>query len=151
METGIVIFNGIQFSLKLVNRAIEWAEKNRGSLQALFLHSAKEPPEGYIFPSDMDPAENLYDKQDARKSNEAIIHSQVRLFRDMAAAKNIPAQTWELTDPSIKNILEIMEGATILFMDADHDKAFLLKAPHLSLKKIEEHCRCPVEIVDPGH
>jgi hypothetical protein len=145
--TAIVIFNGIQFHYYLVDHAVDWAVKNKGELLGLFVHSGKEPPEGYIFPSDIDPAENLYDKSDAEKNNEKVIHEQIKLFTDMAKGKNIPVYTEQLLNPSLEDIEEITEGAEILFVDAEYDQAVLLACTHLALKKIIDNSACTVEVV----
>jgi hypothetical protein len=144
---ALIIFNGIQFHYYHVDHAIDWAVKNNGELLGLFIHSNKEPREGYIFPSDIDPAENLYNKSDAEKSNEKVIHEQVKLFTDMAKGKNIPVYTEELLNPSLEDVVEITDRADILFVDADYDKAALLACTHFPLKKIVNHSTCTVEIV----
>jgi len=147
MKTALVIFNGIQFPYYVVDRAIEWGVKNDGDLLGIFIHSDQEPPEGYIFPSDIDPAENLYDKDDAEKSNVKVIHSQMILFRDLAKGKGISARAEEFVNPSPGDILEITRTADILFIDVAYDKAFLLACTSINLKDIIKQPGCPVEIV----
>ena len=147
MKTALVIFNGIQFHYYLVDHAINWAVKNNGDLHGLFLYSDKEPKEGYVFPSDIDPAENLYNKSDARKNNEKIIVGQIKLFTDMVKAKGISVYTEEISNPILKEVLEITEGAEVLFMDIDYKKAVLLACTSLDLKELVNESKCPVEMV----
>ena len=147
MKAALVIFNGIQFSYYQVDRAIDWAEKNKGELRGLFVYSDKEPEEGYIFPSDIDPAEDLYNEKDAQKNNERVIEGQIKLFSDMAKAKGISASTERLMNPSLNKIAEITAGAEILFADAKYDDAFLLACTTFTLKELVKQSKCPVEIV----
>jgi hypothetical protein len=148
MKTSLVIFNGIQFSYYQVDRAIDWAEKNKGDLHGLFVYSDKEPPEGYIFPSDIDPAENLYNKKDAERNNENVIVSQIKLFKDMSKTKGISAYTEKLLNPSVEEILEITEGAEIVFVDEKYEKALLLACTSFKLKDLVKQSKCPVEMVN---
>ena len=147
MKTALVIFNGIQFHYYLSDRAFEWAAGNEGDLRGLFIHSDKEPAEGYIFPSDMDPAENLYGKKDAEKSNEGVIRAQIKLFSDMAKGKNISVLTEELINPALEDVLGITEGAQVLFIDSDYDNAALLASTSFEMKDLIEESKCPVEMV----
>ena len=147
MKTALVIFNGIQFHYYLVDHAIAWALRNNGNLHGLFIHSDKEPPEGYIFPSDIDPAENLYNKSAAVKSNVNVIVGQIKLFTDLVKGRNISVHTEEISNPSLADIIEITEGAGILFIDADYDSAFLLAATSFEMKDLVEGSKCPVEMV----
>jgi hypothetical protein len=148
MKKALLVFNGIQFPFYLVDHALDWATKNNGSLQALFVHSKSEPCEGYLFPSDIDPAEDIFDKEDAEKSNENVIRSQIKLFLDMAAGKNVPAQAQELINPSLPDMEKITEPADILFVDAEYDKAFLLAGEGFHLKALLKVAKCPVETVN---
>ncbi|HLG38388.1 MAG TPA: hypothetical protein VI461_01930 [Chitinophagaceae bacterium] len=146
MKTAFVIFNGIQFPFYLVDHAIDWAAKNGGSLHGLFIHSNKEPPEGYIFPSDIDPAENIYGKEEAEKGNENVIHTQIKLFTDMMRSKNISVTTRELINPSLDDISGITGSADIVFVDAAFDKAYLLAATGFNLKHLKT-IKSPLEVV----
>jgi hypothetical protein len=147
MKAALVIFNGIQFSYYQVDRAIEWTEKNEAQLHGLFVFSDKEPPEGYIFPSDIDPAENLYNKKDAERNNEKIIVGQIKLFTDMARTKGISVITEQLLNPSLKKILEMTESSEILFVDEKYDKALLLACTSFKLKDLVKQSKCQVEMV----
>lgn len=147
MKTALVIFNGIQFSYNLVDRAIDWAVENQAGLHGLFVYSDKEPPEGYIFPSDIDPAEDLYSKKDAEKNNEKIIVGQIKLLTDMARTKGISVNAEQVLNPPLKKILANLEGAEILFIDEKHDDAFLLACTSFKLKDLVKQSKCPVEMV----
>jgi len=147
MKNGLIIFNGIQFHYYHINYAMDWAVKNKTGLHALFIHSDKEPPEGYIFPSDIDPAEHLYGKKDAKKENISVIHSQVKLLSDIAKEKNVPLTTGELTDPSMAEIVRMTKEAEILFLDSEYDKSFILANTHFQMKDLVKKSHCPVETV----
>ena len=147
MKTALVIFNGIQFPYYLVDHAIDWSVKNDSGLHGLFVHSDKEPPEGYGFPSDINPAEQLFDSQQARRGNENVIYSQIIVFRDMARQKGVSVQTDELINPSLKDILDLTRGASVLFVDAAYSKSFILAATSFSFKDLISKSACPVELV----
>ncbi len=147
MKAGLVIFNGIQFHDYHASRAIDWAAKNNSGLLGLFIHSAKEPPEGYVFPSDIDPAENVFNKTDAKKNNLNVIHTQVNLFADMAKGKNVSVETRELEDPSLKELLGFTKKAEILFLDDEYDQSFILAVTSFRLKDLVQESACPVETV----
>jgi hypothetical protein len=147
MKTGLIIFNGIQFHDYHAGRAIDWAAKNNGGLLGLFIHSAKEPPEGYLFPSDIDPAENVYNKTDAKKSNLNVIHTQVKLFADMAKGKNVSLDTRELEDPSLEEVLSFTNKTEILFLDDEYDQSFILAVSSFRLKDLVKESASPVETV----
>ena len=147
MKISLIIFNGIQFHFYHATRAIEWAIQNNARLHGVFVHSDQEPAEGYVFPSDIDPAEDLYNKGDAEKNNEKVIIDQIKLFTDMAKTNNIPVNTDQFLNPPLKKILGITETAAILFMDADYDKASLLACTSFKSEDLIEDSKCPVELV----
>jgi hypothetical protein len=147
MKTAIVIFNRIQFSYYHAGRAIDWAAKNGTELHGLFVHSDKEPREGYIFPSDIDPAERLFNKKDAEDTNVDVIHTQIKLFTDMAKEKKVPIQTKELINPSLKEMLALSRTAEIIFLDAFYKKSFLLANTSFSFRDFIEKSASPVELV----
>ena len=148
MKKALVIFNGIEFPYYLVDHAIQWALKNEATLHGVFIHTDKEPPEGYVFPSDIDPAEKMYDKDDAEKANVNVIHSQVKLFIDMAKGKDVLATTEELTNPHLNDIIKITSSADILLIDEAFDKAYILGVTRFDLKEIKAKSNCRVEVIN---
>jgi hypothetical protein len=121
--------------------------KNKGDLHALFIHSDKEPPGGYVFPADIDPAKKMFNMGNAEGSNENVIHAQIKLFLDMTREKDISAHAEKLMNPSLDEIIEITEAATILFIDAAYDRAYLLHVTGFELKDLVGDSKCPVEMV----
>ena len=146
MTTALVIFNGIRFPIYLANHAIKWAKKNGASLQALFIRAKTEIKEGYIYPSDLDAAEDLEDTDDAVEDDEKIIQSQIKLLEDMAKTENIPFKSELLIDPSREDILDRTKSAAILFIDEDFDEAGILSVSSIDLEDLKKS-PCPVEVI----
>lgn len=146
MKTALVIFNGIKFPFYLAEQAIAWAKDNTADLQALFL-VGKEPGEGYVFPSDLDAAEKLADRNEAREKNIEIIRDQVKLLEDMARTKNVTCRSELLMNPSLKDVVNKAGHVERIFVDADYDNTGLLSVTHFSLDHLLGKASCPVETV----
>ena len=147
MKTALVIFNGIRFPFYLVDHVIAWAKKNGASLHVLFLKAKDEIKEGYIFPSDLDAAENLDDADDSKKANIQVIRGQIKLLEDMAKTENIPFKSELLSDPSLENILDIAKRSDILFTDADNNETGILSVTSFNVKDLVKKSPCPVEAI----
>lgn len=147
MKSALVIFNGIRFPYYLADHAIAWAKTNSGSLHALFIKAKEEVKEGYIFPSDLDAAENLADDEDTEKANILVIRSQIKVLEDMAKTENIPFRSEQLTDPVLEDILGMAKESDILFMDADYHETGILYATSFDMKELVKKSPCPVEAV----
>lgn len=148
MKTALVIFNGIQFPFTLAEQAIAWAKTNDAGIEALFL-VGEEPGEGYGFPSDLNAAENLTDKEDAEKDNLRIVRSQVKLLEDMAKTDNVSCRAELLIDPELGEVMVRAKNAELLFIDAEYTNTGLLSVTSFDLEDLVDQSPCPVEKV-PG-
>ena len=147
MKKGYIIFNGIRFPYYLVDHAIAWAEKNKTGLVALFLKGG-EQEEGYPFPSDLDAAEKLKNKEDAEKDDEAIIRDDTKLLQHMAKSKGVEIQVEELKDPTINEVLKKIKDAAVVFVDANADPDDIAAPTKFTLKELVGKLGLPVEQVD---
>lgn len=150
MKTALVILNGIRFPFYLVDNAVNWAKNNNAGLHALFIKAADEEDEGYIFPSDLDAAEDLSDTEDAEEGDVKVIQSQVKLLEDMAKTENIPFQSELLTDPSLEDILAIARAKDILFVDHDFDEPGILTVTGFKLRELIKKSPATVEVIKAG-
>jgi hypothetical protein len=147
MKTAMVIFNGIRFPFYLVDHVIDWAKKNNASLHVLFIKAKHEVKEGYVFPSDLDAAENLFDTEDVEQGDVLVIRSQIKLLEDMAKTENIPFKSVLLTDPSLEDIICLAKRSDILFIDADYNERGILSVTSFKMKDLVKRSPCPVEII----
>lgn len=147
MKTALVIVNGIKFSYFLADHAIAWAKREEGALHALFLSSGKEAPEGYIFPSDIDLAETQKSMRDTEKSSEAIVHSEMKLFNDMAKTEGVTADAELLVDPTLAQVLEKTKQAQLLFVAPGYGDTAQLAITRFRLQELIDKAHCAVEIV----
>ncbi|MFI5129351.1 MAG: hypothetical protein ACHQFX_05140 [Chitinophagales bacterium] len=147
MKTALVIFNGIRFSYDLAVHVIVWAKKNGGIIHALFVKAKHRENEGYVFPSDIDAAEDLAGTGDIEHRDVLVIRSQIKLFEDMAKTENIPLNSELLTDPSLRDIVAITKGPDILFIDADDTDFGILSVTSFTMKELIKKSLCPVEII----
>ena len=135
MKKGYIIFNGIRFPYYLVDHAIAWAEKNKSGLFALFLRGEEEE-EGYPFPSDLDAAEKLMDKEDAERDDKELIKGDTKLLFDMAKSKGVEIQVEELNDPTIDEALKKIKDAAVVFVDANADPDDIAAPTKFTLKEL---------------
>src|SRR5690606_41955314 len=66
----LLILNGIRFPFGLLNAAIDWCKQNGSALHAIFMKAEDEVGEGYVYPSDLEAAEDLNDTQDSENRSE---------------------------------------------------------------------------------
>lgn len=147
MAKAAMIFNGIRFSFEVANRAISWAKQHDASLVAVFLKAKKEVKEGYIFPSDLDVAENLSSTEDAEISNIRVIESNILILEHQATSENVELHIQLLTDPTIEELSQQLTGCEILFMQENVDEPGILSVESIDLKKLQKHPPVPIEIV----
>src|SRR5687768_11945414 len=100
MAKAALLFNGIGFSFPLVEHVFSWAKQNNGSLVALFLKAKHVIREGYIFPSDLDAAQNLQKNEDADAASMNVIYSNITMLEHYASSEHINLTTQLLSDPS---------------------------------------------------
>jgi hypothetical protein len=115
MEKAYILFNGIQYPFAVVEAAISWARQSQATLIALFIHAADAPKEGYIFPSDLDVAENHNSTADATSSHQAIIDSNMKMLQNEARRHDVSLDSKELIDPGDDELLKQLEDAAMLF------------------------------------
>jgi hypothetical protein len=149
MKRALVIFNGIRFPFYLSDHAVAWAKNNTAHLHALFLKAEDEIKEGYIFPSDLDAAENLADADDTEKDNIKVIRSQMKLLAGMAITEKLSFTSELLTDLSLDDLIALTKETDTIFIDADYDRAGILALRNFTIKDLVKKSRCPVEIVKP--
>ena len=147
MKTGLVVFNGIRFPFYLADQVIAWAKKNGGSIHALFIKAEHREKEGYVFPSDMDAAEDLTGTADVEHGDVRIIRSQIKLLEDMAKTQNIPFRSELLTDPSLDDMLARAKRSDILFIDADDNESGILSVTSFRMKDLVKKSPSPVETI----
>jgi hypothetical protein len=138
MQQALVIFNGIRFSHSLVEKALAWAKQNSGSISALFLAS-HETEDQYAFPSDLDAAQKVTDKEDADQDDMRVIESQIQLMQGMASAENVSFKSEIMVDPSLDNVVAKAKDAAAIFVDArEEDEAGLMEVRTFSMKELKE-------------
>lgn len=147
MKTALTIVNGIEFPFVLADHAIAWAKQEGGDLHVLFLVSGEEMPEGYAFPSDIDLAETLNDKEDAEADSLKIIHSQMKLFRKMVETENIACKVELLIDPAVEQVVEKAKKATLLFVAPEYGEVALQAVTDFSMQELIDKSPCPVKVV----
>jgi hypothetical protein len=147
MKTAFVIFNGVRFPFYLVDHVIAWAKTNNGSIHALFIKAKHREKEGYVFPSDLDAAEDLTGSEDIEHSDVLVIRSQMKVLEDMAKTKNIPFKSELLTDPILEDVLGMAKESDILFIDADYNETGILSVTSFNMKDLVKKSPCPVETI----
>jgi hypothetical protein len=147
MKTAIVIINGIKFPFSLTDHAIAWAKKESAKLNALFLTSGEEMPESYIFPSDIDLAENITDIKDAEEDSLKIMHSQMHLFKNMLKAEGISGFAESMNDASLEQVLDKVKTADLLFIAPDYGESDLVAITDFSMQDLADKAPCAVELV----
>jgi hypothetical protein len=147
MKNAFVIINGIRFPFFLVEKAIAWAKKEKATLNALFLLSGEEMPEGYAFPSDIDLAETYRDKEDTEKDSAQILRDQMKLYQDMIKTDEIPGKAEALTGPALEKVWEKVEQADLLFVAPEYGETAQLAIARSAMEDLIEKAACPVEVV----
>lgn len=145
MPAACLLFNGIQYSFPATEKAIAWAQQSHGSLLALFLRAKQEPKEGYIFPSDLDAAEELNTTDEARASHTAIIDSNIRLLRNEAARQEVEIEIVVMEQPSEEELLDKMKGMEMVFISSTVIETGILTVDSINLEKFLSDLPMPVE------
>lgn len=144
MTKAALLFNGIGFSFQLVEHALSWAKQNNGSLVAIFLKAKHVSREGYIFPSDLDAAQNLQKNEDADAASTNVIYSNITTLEHSASSEHINLTTQLLSDPSDEQILKQIAGCECLFMDDKFDQPGILRVEGTHLEKLLEKIQVPI-------
>jgi hypothetical protein len=144
MAKAALLFNGIGYSFPLIEQAFNWTKQNNGSLVALFLKAKHETREGYIFPSDLDAAQNSQKNEDAESANLKIIHSNISMLEHRAASEHIDITTKLLNDPSAEQVLEQLSGCEPVFIDDKIDQSGILRVENIDLEKLLKKARVSI-------
>ncbi len=145
MPVACLLFNGIQYSFPATEKAIAWAQRSHGSLLALFLRAKQEPKEGYIFPSDLDAAEEFNTTDEARASHTAIINSNIRLLRNEAVRQKVEIEIVVMEQPSKEELLDKMKGMEMVFISSTIIETGILTVDSINLEKFLSDLPVPVE------
>jgi uncharacterized membrane protein (UPF0127 family) len=146
MASILVIFNGLTFSYKALDRAMAWAKEHKATLRVLFL---KEQPveEDYVFPSDIDAAEALTDTADAQQDDEQLLRSKIKLVKDKALAAGIDHSIQVSGETSVDGLLAIAGKVDLIFVDADDNIREGAAGLPFDTDELSEKAACPVELV----
>lgn len=147
MAKAAIIFNGIQLSFPVIDRAFVWAKQSNGSLLAIFLKAKSEAKEGYIFPSDLDSAENLTSNEEAETNHIKVIDSNIRILEHQASSEHIELQTQLLTDPTEEELMEHFTGCERIFIQKKIDQQGILAVDSIDLKRLLKNPPVPTEVV----
>lgn len=145
--TTIILFNGIRFPFAVAERAIAWAKQNHSDLMGLFIRSADETKEGYIFPSDLDAAEDLTDEQDAENANIAVIQKNIDILKTMADSDDVPCTNQVLIDPDKAELKDLIKGKDKVFVDDHFDSPGILKYTDIELNELIKKSETEFEVV----
>jgi hypothetical protein len=122
MTKAAVMFNGIRFPFTVIDRAFEWCKKEKGLLLGVFLLAEDADPEGYIFPSDIDAAEDITDSDDSVSDNEKVVESHIKMLKNRATAAQIKFESIVLHDPEEDLLSETLKGCNYIFVAGDIDE-----------------------------
>jgi hypothetical protein len=147
MAKAALLFNGIKFPFNVVDRAINWAKQSKGSLVAIFLKSEKMEKEGYVFPSDLDAAENLAENSAANTNLSLIIDSNIRILEHQAIGEQIEVRTALLTNPTDEELLDQLGGSEYIFTSKEIEEPGALTSASNSLKKILKDLPSRMELI----
>jgi hypothetical protein len=146
MQLIAVLFNGLEFSHHLAESAIAKAKSDSANLLALFL-AGQEKEEGYIFPSDLDEAQDMTDKEDAERSDVRVIRSQMKLIEDMARAEGLTCSTELMVDPSLEEVLNKINSASLVMIDAHENDEGVDTITSFQMKDLFDRLEAPVQKV----
>ena len=147
MSKALLILNGIRFPFGLLNAAIDWCKQNGSALHAIFMKAEDEVGEGYVYPSDLEAAEDLNDTQGSENASIRVIYTQMKLLSEMAATKEIPYSAALLTEPSLEDILAETSNASILFLDGADEEDGLLSISTFKQSELSGQSKCKVKLI----
>jgi hypothetical protein len=147
MTKAAVLFNGLKFPFSVIDHSFEWAKKEKSLLLAVFLLSKDVEPEGYIFPSDIDAAENISDVADSSLDSEKVVESNIHMLKNRAAADQINFQSVVLHDPTEEVLSEILQDFDYIFVAKGVKDGSEETVESLDLKKWFNHFAGTVTVV----
>jgi hypothetical protein len=140
MEKAYILFNGIQYPFAVAEAAISWARQSKATLVALFVRASGAPAEGYLFPSDLDAAEDLNTKDDASSSHEAVIESNINMLTNEARRHEVKIETKTLIEPSDDDMLQEVSDAVMIFAPDNLEKQGILTVDSIDWARlVHEH------------
>lgn len=145
--TAIILFNGIRFPFPVAEKAIAWAKQNKADILGIFIRSADEVKEGYVFPSDLDAAEDLADEQDTENANVVVIQKNISILKTMADSDDVPCTTQVIIDPGKEELRELMTNRDRVFADDQLETPGVMKSTHIDLKDLIKKTDIEVDIV----
>lgn len=148
MKQALIVFNGLKFPHYLAEYALSRVKGQSTSLLALFL-VGHETEEGYIFPSDLNAAQNVTDKEDAERDDLRVIQSRMQLLENMARSEGIACKTELMVDPELEDVLSKARNAEPIFIDANYKDAGLMSAKSFDMDQFIAQLPSGVEKVSP--
>ena len=148
MVKGVLLFNGLAYPFPVVDAAFAWSKQRGASLVALFLRACGEQSEGYVFPSDLDAAEDLSSTEDAEAANLRVIESNILMLQHHASSEHIDLTTKKLVDPGPDQLLNELADAERIFAAVNIDEMKILTTDKANLKKLLNDNQMPMEWVN---
>lgn len=140
MEKAHIIFNGIQYSFPVAEAAISWARRGKATLVALFVRAKDAPAEGYLFPSDLDAAENVNTKDEASASYEAVLNSNISMLENEAKRHEVMVEVKTLTEPTDDDMLKELADTSMIFAPDNLERQGILSVDSIDWARIlHEH------------
>ncbi|KIC94609.1 hypothetical protein [Flavihumibacter solisilvae] len=148
MAKAVLLFNGINYPHPAVDDALSWAKKHHGSIIAIFLITRKQETEGYIWPSDLDEAENMSSNRDSYFSSIRIIESNMQMLKHHMDLESIDGDLVLLADPTEEELRNECRDADMIFASAKISEPDILTQDSINLKKFLEHFRGTVNWIN---
>ena len=99
LGTAIILYNGLYFPVRLMNRSVSWAASNGFHLTALFMLSDKKKA----------------DDEDGTEKYLAIVQEQIVLLKNTAKAAGVALNTKILSNVTVKSLHAPLKLADYLF------------------------------------
>ena len=140
MEKAFIIFNGIQYPFPVVEAAISFVRQSKAILVALFVRAKDAPAEGYLFPSDLDAAENANTRDDANASHEAVLESNMRMLEHEAGRQDVSLHIKTLIEPSDDDLMDELKDAVMIFAADNLEQQGILTVDSIDwARMVHEH------------
>ena len=137
MKSICILINGISLPYDLVNYAIKEAKKSPSQIHAIFLKGTREPPKGYIYPSDLRTIESSVSDVDAIHEDEVIISDNIELVRKLIEDENLNFSSTIKTNASVCEVYEMCNNADLVLVEKNFDEMSLLSDNKVSLKDLQ--------------
>lgn len=149
MKSALIIFNGLKFPYYVVEYALAQIKQQNASLHNLFLKATKEISENYGFPSDLQVAEEITNREDAQKDDMNIINDHIKLVTDMARSEGVACTNKMITDCSLHEVLKLLNSFDSVYIDAgfDSESTSMLANNKFKLSELIARATVPVIVV----